>query len=154
MGEKSPPRERHSGDTSEGEGASQDYNPQDKQTSQSGSPVLKSQRKGQRPWGWQAGTEMAGPDRGSPLSWAEHSPEVDAGGQFPLSCRQPGLGKKKTGIFVRNVDRGQGFGVRTWDRRIPMSKQGLDTAFLHQSCLGGEGPVRTLRKVLKKPYLP
>ena len=34
-----------------------------------------------------------------------------------------------------------------------MSKQGLDTAFLHQSCLGGEGPVRTLRKVLKKPYL-
>ena len=73
MGEKSPPRERHSGDTSEGEGASQDYNPQDKQTSQSGSPVLKSQRKGQRPWGWQAGTDMAGPDRGSPLSWAEQT---------------------------------------------------------------------------------
>lgn len=35
-----------------------------------------------------------------------------------------------------------------------MSKQGLDTAFLHQSCLGGEGPVRTLRKVLNKPFLP
>lgn len=35
-----------------------------------------------------------------------------------------------------------------------MSKQGLDTAFLHQGCFGGEGPVRTLRKVLKKPYLP
>ena len=83
-----------------------------------------------------------------------HSPEVDAGGQFPLLCRQPGLGKKnKTGIFVRSVDGGQGFVVRTWDRRIPMSKQGLDTAFLHQGCFGGEGPVRTLRKVLKKPYL-
>ena len=35
-----------------------------------------------------------------------------------------------------------------------MSKQGLDTAFLHQGCLGPEGPVRTRRKVLKKPYLP
>ena len=35
-----------------------------------------------------------------------------------------------------------------------MSKQGLDTAFLHQSCLGGEGPVRTLRKFLRSRICP
>lgn len=35
-----------------------------------------------------------------------------------------------------------------------MSKQGLDASFLHQGFLEGEGPARTLRKVLKKLYLP
>ena len=124
---------------SEGKGASQDYNSQDKQTSQSGFPVLKPQRKGQRPWGSQAGTDRAGPALGSRCAGLNRcSPEVDPGGQFPLLCRQLGLGKKnKTGIFVRSVDGSQGFGVRTRDRRIPTSKERLDSSFLRQGRLEG-----------------
>ena len=75
---------------------------------------------------------------GHPLSWAEQTPEVNTGGQFLLLCRQLGLGKKnKTGIFVRSVDGSQGFGVRTRDRRIPTSKERLDSSFLRQGRLEG-----------------
>ena len=139
---------------SEGERASQDYKPQDKQTSQSGSAVLKPQRKGQRPWGRQAGTDRAGPARAPRCAGLNrHSPEVDAGGQFPLLFRQPGLGKKN--LHICEEGRGRS---RLWCQNKGQEDPHLQAGARHLLSpprpLRGEGPARKLRKVLKQPYLP
>ena len=90
---------------------------------------------------------------GHPLSWAEQTPEVNAGGQFLLLCRQRGLGKKN--LHICEEGRGRS---RLWcqnkGQEDPHVQAGAGRLLSPPRLLRGEGPARKLRKVLKQPYLP